>query len=142
MSADPGNWNATGTPTYTYQWQRCDAAGNGCQDIPGATSSTYTPTAADVGGTVRVVVTATNAAGATSSVSAPIAVVAAPPVNTAPPTLPGPATAGQPLSADAGNWTGTGPVAHTYQWQRCDAAGNNCQDIAGATGSTYTPSAE
>ena len=141
LSAGPGTWNATGTPTYTYQWQRCDAAGNGCQDIAGATSSTYTPTAADVGGTVRVVVTATNAAGATSSVSAPIAVVAAPPVNTAPPTLPGPATAGQPLGADAGHWTGTGPVAQVYQWQRCDAAGNNCQDIAGATGSTYTPSA-
>jgi hypothetical protein len=141
LTADPGAWNATGTPTYTYQWQRCDAAGNGCQDIAGATSSTYTPTSADVGGTVRVVVTATNAAGSTSSVSAPIAVVAAPPVNTAPPTLPGPATAGQPLGADAGNWTGTGPVAHAYQWQLCDAAGDNCQDIAGATSSTYTPSA-
>jgi hypothetical protein len=142
LSADPGDWNATGTPTYTYQWQRCDAAGNNCQDIPGATHSTYTPTAADVGGTVRVVVTATNAAGATSSVSAPIAVVAAPPVNTAPPALPGPATQGQPLQADAGNWTGTGPVTHTYQWQRCDSAGNNCQDVAGATGSSYTPGAE
>jgi hypothetical protein len=142
LSANPGSWNATGTPTYTYQWQRCDAAGNSCQDIPGATNSTYTPTAADVGGTVRVVVTATNAAGATSSVSAPIAIAAAPPVNTAPPALPGPATQGQPLQADAGNWTGTGPVTHTYQWQRCDAAGNNCQDVAGATGSSYTPGAE
>ena len=47
------------------------------------------------------------------------------------------ATQGQPLTADAGNWNGTGPVTHAYQWQRCDAAGNNCQDIAGATGSTY-----
>ena len=142
LSADPGDWNATGTPTYSYQWQRCDAAGNNCQDIPGATNSTYTPTAADVGGTVRVVVTATNAAGTSApSCSAPIAIAAAPPVNTAPPALSGPATQGQPLDADAGNWSGTGPVTHTYQWQRCDAAGNNCQDIAGATGSSYTPGA-
>ena len=39
-----------GHATYAYQWQRCDAAGNNCQDIPGATGSTYTPSAADVGG--------------------------------------------------------------------------------------------
>ena len=60
LSADPGNWNGTGTLTYTYQWQRCDANGDNCQNIAGATGSHYTPTADDVGETVRVVVTATN----------------------------------------------------------------------------------
>ena len=38
-------------------------AGANCADIAGATGSTYTLSAADVGATIRVVVTATNAAG-------------------------------------------------------------------------------
>ena len=89
LSADPGTWNGTGTLTYAYQWQRCDADGNNCQDIAGATGSHYTPTAADVGGTVRVVVTATNDAGtSTPTVSAPIAIKAsAAPVSATPPVL-------------------------------------------------------
>ena len=28
------------------------------------------------------------------------------------------------------------PITYTYQWQRCDADGANCADIAGATAST------
>ena len=38
---------------------------------------------------------------------------------------------GQTLSADDGTWTGTQPILFTYQWQRCDAAGDTCADIAG-----------
>src|SRR6185503_15643201 len=48
MTADPGDWQGTPTITYTYQWQRCDASGNNCADIPGATGSTYDLTDADV----------------------------------------------------------------------------------------------
>lgn len=44
---------------YTYRWLRCDAAGNNCVAIPGATSHYYTLTAADVGSTIRSEVTAT-----------------------------------------------------------------------------------
>ena len=143
LSADPGNWNATGTPTYTYQWQRCDAAGNNCQDIPGATHSTYTPTAADVGGTVRVVVTATNAAGATSSVSAHRS-RSSPRRRSTPrrPRFPGRRRRASRSAPTPATGPAPAPSRNTYQWQRCDAAGNNCQDIAGATGSTYTPSAD
>ncbi len=140
LSADPGNWNGTGPLSYSYQWQRCDANGANCVDIAGATGSTYTPTADDAGGTVRVVVTVTNAAGTSTPVaSAPIAVAALAPVNTAAPVLSGPAVPGQPLTADTGTWTGAG-TSYSYQWQRCDADGGNCVDISGATGATYTPS--
>ena len=77
LSADPGSWNGTGTLTYAYQWQRCDANGDNCQNIAGANSSHYTPSGADVGGTVRVVVTATNDAGtSTPTASTPIAIKA------------------------------------------------------------------
>ena len=65
-----------GPATYTYQWQRCDAKGANCVDIPGATDDTYTPSADDVGHTLRAEVTATNDAGATSTTTTPSAPVA------------------------------------------------------------------
>ena len=143
LSADPGTWNGTGTLTYAYQWQRCDASGDHCQNIAGATGSHYTPTAADVGNTVRVVVTATNEAGtSTPTASTPIAIKASSaPVSTTPPVLSGPAAQGHPLTANPGNWSVPGPATYTYQWQRCDATGANCVDIPGATDDTYTPTA-
>jgi hypothetical protein len=143
LSADPGTWNGTGTLTYTYQWQRCDANGDNCQDIAGATGSHYTPTADDVTKTVRVVVTAANEAGtSTPTASTPIAIKASSaPVSATPPVLSGPAAQGHPLTADPGNWSVPGPATYTYLWQRCDANGANCVDIPGATDDTYTPSA-
>ena len=63
LTADPGTWDGTPTISYDYQWQRCDASGNNCVDIPGATGSTYTLGPDDVGSTIRVVVTAVNEAG-------------------------------------------------------------------------------
>jgi hypothetical protein len=53
-----------------------------------------------------------------------------------PPTIAGTAAQGQTLTADRGRWSG-GPEQFTYQWKRCDAAGANCADIAGATAATY-----
>jgi hypothetical protein len=82
LSADPGAWSATPPVAYDYRWQRCNASGASCANIAGATSPTLALTAADVGSTIRVVVTATNAAGATSATSAATAVVAADPPET------------------------------------------------------------
>lgn len=56
LTAVPGAWGAGATPTYTYQWKRGAAA------IPGATSSTYVVSAADLGQTLAVTVTATRPA--------------------------------------------------------------------------------
>jgi predicted actin-binding protein len=145
LTANPGTWNGTGPLTYTYQWERCDAAGGNCQDISGATQSSYTPTGNDVGSTIRVVVTATNDAGSSAPVISPATAVTAPsaPSSTSPPTFPGGgATRGQTLTADPGTWAGTGTIANTYQWQRCDANGANCHDIPGATQRSYTPTAD
>ena len=57
--------------------------------------------------------------------------------NVTPPTITGTPAQGQTLTADRGRWSG-GPEQYTYQWKRCDAAGANCVDIAGATTATYT----
>ena len=143
LTSSTGDWNFSQTPTYTYQWRRCDAAGANCVDIAGATASTRLVTPADIGSTLRVVVTATNAVGTNSQTSAQTAVVqGAPPANTVLPTVTGTARDGLALTiASDGTWTGTPTIGYSYKWQRCDSAGNNCADIAGQTGTTYTQTA-
>jgi hypothetical protein len=68
VTASPGTWS--GSPTgYTYQWNRCDSSGANCAAIAGATSQSYTLGELDGTRTVRVAVTASNAAGASTPVS-------------------------------------------------------------------------
>ncbi len=61
VSVTDGTWTGMPPITYAYQWQVCNRDGNDCSDIPAAISNSYTPTASDVGRTLAVVVTATNA---------------------------------------------------------------------------------
>ena len=72
LTANEGSWE--GSPTsFTYEWQRCPRLPSeiaACQTITGATAKTYTPVAADVHRTLRVVVTATNTFGSGSAASA------------------------------------------------------------------------
>ncbi|MDO9407876.1 hypothetical protein [Patulibacter sp.] len=77
LSSSLGGWMGTAPITFARQWQRCDAAGDGCADIGGATGTTYVPVAADVDRRLRVVVTATNEKGTASRASDPSAMVAA-----------------------------------------------------------------
>jgi hypothetical protein len=74
LLASPGSWSNDPT-TIVYQWDRCDAAGTGCVTIAGATSPVYTLGQGDVGHTLRVVVTAGNAAGASAAAAAASAIV-------------------------------------------------------------------
>src|SRR5947207_1372481 len=108
----------------------------------GATNQTYTVAAADVGFTLRAAVTAKNAGGSSApATSAQTAVVVPPPPsNTAPPTISGTAQQGSTLSSSNGSWTNS-PTSFSYQWQRCDSGGANCNPIAGATNQTYTVAA-
>jgi hypothetical protein len=78
LTSSTGTW--TGSPTeFSYQWQQCGASGKGCANISGAKGSTYVLASGDVGHTVRVVVTATNAGGSTPAESAVTATVTGPP---------------------------------------------------------------
>jgi len=74
LTATTGTWQHLPS-NYTYQWQRCPgSAATGCTDIPGATSSSYTVTAADAGATIVVRVSAVNQNGVgTPAVSAGVA---------------------------------------------------------------------
>jgi hypothetical protein len=60
LSASKGSWSATPTIDYGYQWQRCSAGGTGCTNIAGASDSHYEVAGADLGSTLRVVVSAGN----------------------------------------------------------------------------------
>ena len=73
LTADNGTW--TNSPTsYRYQWLQCDRFGGFC--VPtGFIGRNYSPRLADVGGTMRVLVTARNANGSASVRSAPSDVV-------------------------------------------------------------------
>src|SRR5580693_159714 len=62
---------------------------------------------------------------------------ASPPLNTSPPTVSGTDRVGQTLSASTGSWGGVTPIRYSLRWQRCDAAGSNCERIANASGQTY-----
>jgi hypothetical protein len=77
IGVQPGVWTGTTEPP-TYQWQRCDANGDDCDDIPNATQPTYLVTEADACSTLRVIETRTNANGTTTTVSEASAVVPCP----------------------------------------------------------------
>jgi hypothetical protein len=78
LTASPGSWSGYPAPTFSYQWERCSEAGQGCVAIGGATSSTYTAASADVGSTLVVVVMASNEFGSRAAESVPTGVVKAP----------------------------------------------------------------
>ncbi len=134
LLASPGTWTGSPAPILTYQWERCDNGGNNCNPIQGAGDSIYTIKNADAGSTLNVIVIGTNSAGNAQAIAAATAVVPQPPqspANTQPPQISGTATVGQQLQASPGTWTGYPAPTFTYQWQRCDSTGNNCNPIQG-----------
>ncbi|HET8752286.1 MAG TPA: hypothetical protein VFM43_07150 [Gaiellaceae bacterium] len=137
LTTSNGGWS--GSPTgYTYAWSRCDASGGSCASISGATASSYTAVAADVGHTLRVTVTATNAGGSGQATSAPSAVVSdtTAPTPTTAPSVSGTLQVGSTLTASKGAWSGS-PTSVTVAWSRCDSNGDSCAQISGATNDTY-----
>jgi hypothetical protein len=126
-------------------WFRCSKTGGSCSQIGGSGSREYTVASNDVGNTLRVRVTAINADGSTNAMSVPTAVITEAPSNapqrTSNPSISGTPQQGQTLTASTGNWSGAQPITFAFQWQRCDANGDGCVDIGGATGRTYVAQA-
>ena len=78
IDAASGAWSGVQPIQYAYQWQQCDAAGANCRDLPGELGIVFEVGRANVGSTLRVVVTATNVDGSVSATSEPTAVVPKP----------------------------------------------------------------
>ena len=90
-----GDWSGTDTLITAYQWRRCDAAGAGCDRHLRCDAATYTLAGPDIDGTVRAVVTVTNAYGTRDATAAPSDLVAAalPVITIDPPSSAPPSTA-------------------------------------------------
>jgi hypothetical protein len=138
LSESNGTWSNHPT-AYSYEWERCELSGDSCQPISGASSQTYTLTAAEVGHAIRVRETARNAGGdsAGAGSSASTAVTGLPPSDISPPAISGSAKQGQTLTEAHGNWT-SNPTVYRYQWEDCSGAGDGCHAIAGASAHSYT----
>ena len=77
LTTSTGLWSGPQPISVSYQWYRCDANGNNCGPIAGANAQTYKLTSADVGATIRVTGTATNAGGSAFATSSQTPVIAA-----------------------------------------------------------------
>src|SRR4051812_7233690 len=74
---DAGTWSGPNLELASA-WLRCDPAGLNCVQVPGATALSYTPTAEDVGHTLKLAVTASNAADSVTVYTGRSGVVTAP----------------------------------------------------------------
>ena len=139
LHADSGDWGGTGTE-LGYQWERCNSTGGECADISGATGSDLELGESDVGATLRLRVGASNELGSLTAVSQPTEPVVAASllVNTWAPSIVGVEQSGQTLTAQTGSWLGEAAISYSYQWLSCKPDGSDCEEIAGATGSSYT----
>jgi Ca2+-binding RTX toxin-like protein len=147
LSVTTGTWAGSLPIAFTYSWRRCNPVGDlpSCVPIVGATTSTYVPTVADIGFSLRVWITGSNAAGSDTLITnhtfpiidkahfAPSATLA--------PSIAGVALPRRQLTGDLGTFAGDLPIATSLQWYRCDAVGDDCHAIAGAKKVVYFPSA-
>jgi len=119
--------------TATYQWLRADTADGSYDNIPGATSDTYTLTAEDMGKFIRVRATGNNyySGTVTSAAKGPVAAGRLTGIG----SISGTTAVGQILAAGA-------PKPYnatvTWQWQRCDTVDGTYEDIPNATAVGYT----
>jgi surface antigen len=126
LRATSGAWSPAGS--YRYQWYASGVA------IAGATATTFTPGAAQLGRALQVRVTASRASyvsgAATSAATKPTA--AGTRTVTAAPTISGTAQVDQVLTVNPGSYAPT-PSSVALQWLADGVA------IPGATGTTFRP---
>ena len=77
-----------------------------------------------------MIVTAKNGGGETPATSPASRRRRTPPPrsNKVAPAITGTAKDGQTLTAENGTWEGTPTITYSYQWQRCNGAGEACKN--------------
>ena len=126
LQATPGGWSPE--PTLGYQW-----LANGAP-ITGATSSRFTPTAAELGKTLTVELTARRPGYLTAVIDSPATAAVLPGSNSVvtAPAVSGQSLVGRTLTASSGTWL-VRPTSVAYQWY------TDGVPVPGATASTFTP---
>jgi Bacterial Ig-like domain (group 3) len=133
LTLTPGTSDNSPT-SITDAWEDCDTTGVTCTPVSsGASGTTYTLTAADVGHTIEVLESENNTTETVSS-TATATVIALAPADSVLPTITGTAQQGQTLTAGTGTWSNT-PTSYAYQSEDCTGA--TCTAITNANGSTY-----
>ena len=138
LTVTPGSYTGSRSITLGYTWERCNAGGGACISIGSVTGSVYTLADGDVGHTIRAVETAHDALGDLSTPTTASALVSdGIPVLGDPPTLSGTTNDKDMLTVVPGDYSGHQPITLSYVWERCDASGSACTQIAYATDPTY-----
>jgi RTX calcium-binding nonapeptide repeat (4 copies) len=145
LSLTVGTWDGSTPIAFTYSWRRCNPVGDlaTCVQIPGATTTGYTPTVQDIGFSIRVWITGANVAGSDLAITNHTFPIVdkqhfSPSVVNAP-SVAGTLTTGRQLTADVGTYSGDLPIKTTFVWQRCDAIGKSCSVISNAKKVVYFP---
>ena len=81
LTANQGSYSGDAPIVTKLQWYRCDATGSSCHAIAKATNVVYNPTTADIGYTIEVSTTSTNAYGTLAVQSDPTDTVSGVPPN-------------------------------------------------------------
>ncbi|MFI6462850.1 Tat pathway signal protein [Streptomyces sp. NPDC050538] len=124
VTAGNGSWSAAPS-SYTYQWKADGKA------ISGATASTYTIAAAQLGKKLTVTVTAAKSGwtGGTGTSAAATVARGVAPKSTKSPVISGTSKVGRTLKTSTGSWSPTA-TSYGYQWYA------NGRAISGATKSS------
>ena len=143
QNAPTNVWVGSPKPNVSLQWVRCQdvsvlssTVAVPCDDIPGATSATYTPVLADKAFALRVRFTATNSLGTTTIWSGTSQKTQQPPTFGADPTLNSFVSVGSLLSVNAVNQVAFPTAGQTYLWYRCTAQVAAASDTLPAAGCT------
>jgi hypothetical protein len=99
LTAQPGGWT-NGPLSYSYVWERCDAAGLGCNPVAGAAGPSYALVRADDYVRMRVLVKASGPGGTSEAASEPTRVIADASGSTVGPAGPSPAAGSAPNLAN------------------------------------------
>jgi hypothetical protein len=137
INANAGEWSALEPVAYAYEWESCNTSGGECAPIEGASDADYTPDEGDIGATLRVRVTATNAGGTAQAISPATPVVEAMHLSEQEgPSISGTPDEGATLHANPGRWSGN-ETHFSYQWESCNTSGGECAPIEGAITQQY-----
>jgi len=158
LSANPGTWSGTPTPSLERQWYKCstqitvarDSVPGTCAQISGAQGANLNLNSTHANKYIAIAVTGTSAGtDPTTWISRTSSKVTMRAEVTVKPTISGAARVGSTLTGNKGNWTGAPAPTFTYQWYACTSSSatprsaipNTCQRITGAGGTRLVISA-